>query len=248
MNARRLAALGLAGLLGACASEPEVVVQQQQPQEIKYKPEDASRIYMEKGVRYMESGSYEIALKDMQRAIELDDENSEAYNAIGVLYERIDDFPNAERSYKKALSIQSDNYRARNNYARFLCSRGRANEAFEEFAKIIGNKLYDQPWVALTNAGVCAHGQGKRAEAENYMRKALEVAPNFAPALLEMARLSRESNQLMSARAFLERYFSAAGPSPDALKLGIEIENGLGNPDAAEEYARMLRGRFPGSK
>jgi type IV pilus assembly protein PilF len=245
MSKRRVLALGLGALLAACSSDSSV---KPLPDDSPYSSLSASQIYVEKGVKYMDAGNYDVALKDMKRAIDLDDDNSEAYNAIAVLYERIDQYPNAEANFKKALSVKPDNYGAHNNYGRFLCNRGRPVEAFQEFQKIIGNKLYDQPWVALTNAGICARGAGKRGEAEDYLRQALEVAPNFPPALLEMAKLSRENGQNLSARAFLQRYFAAAGPSPSSLLLAIEIETSLGNSDVAQEYAQALRSQFGGSK
>lgn len=201
----------------------------------------ASKIYIEKGVRYMEDGHYDVALQDLKRAVELDDENSEAYNALGVLYQRVDDYANAEASFKKAVALKSDNYGARNNYGRFLCGRGKYPEAFAQFHQVIGNKLYPTPWIPLTNAGICAHVAGKKTDAESYLREALDMQPDFPPALLEMAKLSQEAGQHMSARGFLERYFSIAGKTPEALQLGIDIETSMGNLAGAEEYQRARR-------
>jgi type IV pilus assembly protein PilF len=235
--------LGLGGaLLAACSLIPG-----------NFRPNDpygdlsASQVYVEKGVRYMGIGNYEAALKDLERAIDLDSDNSEAYNAIGVLYQHLDDTVKAEANFKKALSVKPDNFGARNNYGRLLCSQGKYAEASEEFKKVMASKLYNQPWLALTNAGVCARDAGKPADAENFLRQALESAPNFPPALLEMAKLSQETGQHMSARAFLQRYFSATKPSPDALLLGTDIELSLGKTQAAKEYAQVLKARFPGT-
>ena len=240
-----LGVLGLTAFAAACSYWPS-------PKE-RPRPNDpygglsASQVFVEKGVRYMEDGHYEVALRDLQRALELDSGNSEAHNALGVLYQRVDDFEKADASFRKALSLKPDNYGARNNYGRFLCSRGKYVEAFHQFDQVIGNKLYGQPWIPLTNAGVCAHSAGKPADAERYLRQALEIEPNFAPALLEMARLSRETGQYLSARAFLQRYLGVAGPSPESLILGIEIETALGNPEGAADYRDTLRKRFPSS-
>ncbi len=208
-------------------------------------PEQASQIYVEKGVQYMAAGRYEIALQDMQRGVELDDENSEAYNALGVLYQELGDPAQADSHFRQALNLKPDNFGARNNYGRFLCSRRRVDEAFEQFAMVINTKLYGQPWIPLTNAGVCARSIGRRPQAESYLRRALEAEPRFPPALLEMAKLSRETGQSMVARGFLERYLIANGPTPEALMLGIEIEMGLGNQPAAAQYLQTLRDRFP---
>lgn len=233
-------ALAMAAHLTACSSSPardEAAERTNSP----LNELSASQIYIEKGVHYMDEGYYDIALRDLTRAVELDSDNSEAHNALAVLYQKVDDYPNAETSFKKAISIKSDNYAARNNYGRFLCTQGRYPEAFAQFQQVIGTKLYPTPWIPLTNAGICAHTAGKKTDAESYLREALDIQPNFPPALLEMARLNHEAGQNMSARAFLERYFSAAGKTPESLQLGIEIETSMGNLNGASEYQQARR-------
>jgi type IV pilus assembly protein PilF len=240
MRILHILAVGLGALLAACSSNP---LRSNDP----YSELSASQVYVEKGVRYMGIGNYQAAMEDLKRAIDLDSDNSEAYNAMGVLYQTLDDTAKAEANFKKALALKPDHYGARNNYGRLLCHQGKYAEASEEFQKVIASKLYSQPWLALTNAGVCAHDAGKREEAETYLRQALEVAPNFPPALLEMAKLSQEKGEHMSARGFLQRYFSATKPTADALLLGTDIELSLGKTQAAKDYAQTLKTRFPGT-
>lgn len=60
-----------------------------------------SDIYVQKGIQYMEAGNYEVALQDLMKATELDGENSEAYNALAVLYQRLDQPADAERRFKR---------------------------------------------------------------------------------------------------------------------------------------------------
>jgi type IV pilus assembly protein PilF len=208
----------------------------------------ASEVYVKKGVQYMESGNYEVALKDLQRAVELDRRNSEAHNAIAVLYQRLDQAREADVHFKKSLSLDSKNFSVRNNYGRFLCSQGKYTEAMEQFQTILDSKFYNLPWVVLTNAGLCAHGVGKTVEAEQYLRRAVESNPNFSPALLEMAKLSFETGQHLSARAFLERYLGVSDSTPESLWLGSEIETALGNIEMAQQYARRLLENFPETK
>lgn len=207
-----------------------------------------SEIYVQKGVRYMEAGQLDVALRDLQHAIDLDGRNSEAHNAIAVLYERLERPGAAEEHFKRALSLDPNNSSAMNNYGRFLCAQGQYDKAMENFQRVIGSKLYKQPWIALTNAGLCANASGKKKEAEDYLRKALETNPTFPPALLELAKLSRETGQYMSARAFLQRYEAAAEPDAQSLWIGVQIENALGNSQAADEYVNVLRNRFPDSR
>jgi type IV pilus assembly protein PilF len=245
MRLRHLLAPGLIALATACSSLP--------PLDQNGKPADgisdqeAAKIYIDKGVQYMEGGQYDIALQDLSKAIDLDDDNSEAYNALGVLYQQLNNVSEADSHFRKALSIKPDNYAARNNFGRLLCSTGRTAEAFEQFTIVTGTRLYGQQWIPLTNAGVCAHSVGKLTEAERYLRSALAANPAFPPALLEMAKLSRETGQPIAARGFLQRYISAAGATPESLTLGVDIEMALGNPQSASEYMQTLRTRFPDS-
>ncbi|GAB6046604.1 type IV pilus biogenesis/stability protein PilW [Methyloparacoccus murrellii] len=242
----RRAAWPLMLLLPACSLLPEE--EPATPRSVAAEPlspAQASQIYVEKGVHYLEAGQYDVALKDLEKATELDDDNSEACNALGVLYQQIDRPDEADRHFRKAIGLNPDNYGARNNYGRFLCKTGHAEEAFEQFRAVYGTRLYGQPWLPLTNAGLCAQSVGRMAEAERFLRRALEANPRFPPALLAMARLSRDMGQLLAARGFLERALSAAGSTAEALLLGIEIEMALGNRQAAAGYMATLTTRFP---
>lgn len=217
---------------------------------VKHDPNEpsASDIYVQKGIRYMEEGQLNVALSDFKRAAELDEHNAAAQNALAVLYERLDQPAKAGRHYQRALDLDDDNSGTHNNYGRFLCGQGKYEQGLEHLRRIIDSKLYDTPWVALTNAGLCARAAGQREQAEDYLRRALESKPTFPPALLEMSRLSLESGQHLSARAFLQRYEAAAERDAASLWLGVQIEHALGNTDAAAEYSKALRGLFPDSR
>ncbi|CAL1239884.1 type IV pilus biogenesis/stability protein PilW [Candidatus Methylocalor cossyra] len=241
MTMRSTLAAGLGAFLAACASTPEPGRRTNDPLNAL----SASQVYVEKGIKYMDVGKYDVAKRDLERAIDLDGDNSEAYNALGVLYQRLDDPHQAEKYFRKALSVKADNFGARNNYGRFLCLQGKYAEGMEQFRQIMASRLYDQPWIALTNAGMCARSAGKKAEAEGFLREALKAEPDFPPALLELAELSQETGQHLSARAFLERYHGVARPTARSLRLGVEIERALGNAEAAADYLKTLQGRFP---
>jgi len=209
----------------------------------------ATELYVLKGVQYMEAGRLDIAQRDLQHAIDLDDHNVEAHNAMGVLKERLGQPAEAEEQFQRALSLDSANADAAINYGRVLCAQGKYEQAMKHFHVAIDSKLYNTPWVALTNAGICAGTQGQAAEAEGYLRRALDANPNFAPALLEMARLSQDNGNNLSARAFLQRFESAASePSADSLALGIQIEQAMGNAREANAYLKKLQRLFPDSK
>jgi type IV pilus assembly protein PilF len=209
----------------------------------------ATEIYVQKGVQYMEAGRLDIAQRDLQHAVELDDSNFEAHNALGVLHERMGRPAEAEEQFKRALSLSANNPDAAVNYGRVLCAQGKFDQAMKHFQMAVDSKTYTTSWLAFTNAGICLRKQGQVAESEGYLRKALEANPNFAPALLEMVRLSLDNGNPLSARAFLQR-FEAAVPEPSAasLLLGVQIEQAMGNPKDANAYLKKLQRLFPDSK
>lgn len=87
-----------------------------------------------------------------------------------------------------------------------------------------------------------------RKRAEVFFRQALDIQPKMPAALFYMAKISYETGRFLSARGFLERYFSAHTDTPEALALGVNIEKALGGRDLAASYRLRLKGKFPDSK
>jgi type IV pilus assembly protein PilF len=252
MNGRLIGlSLGIAAMNVACQSTPEppppsppvVMGSVGDP----YASLSESDVYVQLGVQYMEQGSYDVALKDLTRALDEDGDNSEAHNAMGVLFERLNRLPDAEIHFRKALDLNADNNSARNNYGRYLCARGRTAEGLQQIQTVVNDPLYRQPWIPLTNAGLCLRGAGRAAEAEGFFRRALERNPQFSPALLELAKLSFAARRYPTARGFLERYRGVARPTPESLWLAAQTELALGDRESAETYLGQLHRHYPDS-
>jgi len=139
-----------------------------------------------------------------------------------------------------------DSY-ARNAYAVFLCRKGEVDTALKHFDAAVDNPLYPQPEVALANAGQCARSKDS-VLAERYLRTALRRNAQFAPALFQMARISFENSNALSARGYLQRYLAVAKHTPQTLWLGIQVERELGDRDAVASYSLLLQGQFPDSE
>ena len=204
-------------------------------------------LYVMKAVQYMSSGRLDVALQDLKRALELDSSSVEAHNAMGVLYERLDQPAQAEEQFKRALSLDEHNLDVAVNYGRLLCNQNNYEQAMKYFRAVLDDKLYNTPWIPLTNVGICLKKQGRIREAEDYLRKALEANSAFPPALLEMAKLSLENGNALSARAFLQRYEAVGPATAESLWFGVQTERALGNSRDAEIYLKRLRRYFPES-
>ncbi|MFO1435572.1 MAG: type IV pilus biogenesis/stability protein PilW [Gammaproteobacteria bacterium] len=200
------------------------------------------------GVEYMKEGNFETALKKLKKAIDIDSNYARAYDVLGLLYTQLGQANDAESNFKRALELAPKDSSILNNYGQFLCSQGKANEGQELFAKAVKNPLYTTPEFAFMNAATCAaEVQHDTKAAKEFLRQALEKNPKMPPALFRMSKVNYEAQDYMSAKAYYERFTQVAEQNAESLWLGIQIEQKLGDQQSADNYAMMLRGKFPDS-
>lgn len=204
-------------------------------------------LYVAMAAEYYRLGQLDEAMRRAQQAIAEDNRNPRAYYMIGVIYQRIGQMPQAEASFKQAVEISPNNPDIRNAYGNFFCEQRRFSEAQAQFAKALENPLYNTPWVAMVNAGICAASAGDRTRAQTEYRRALKANPRFGPALLKLAELEYGRGDAKAAKDSLDRFFQANAPTPQALELAIATERKLGNSKGAATYEQMLRKSFPGA-
>lgn len=209
---------------------------------------EEAHLNLQMGVRYMDMGMLEVAQEKLETAHDLDSGNPEVLNALGVFYERIKEYEQAEEFYQSAISKDSTSHYIKNNYGRFLCERGQFEKGMSLLQESLDDPMNTHTWLELSNIGNCYVQQDNSTQGEEYFRRALQINPAYAPALLEMLKISYNQQQYMSARAFLERFQAAAKPTPESLWLGFQTERALGNRSAAENYQEQLMAAFPTSK
>jgi len=231
-------------MLGGC----ETTSTTPQFQNDKVSMKEASDDNVKMAYVYLNQGDRSAAMQKVQKAIQLDSDNPDAYTAEGAIYDAIGDLDQAGDAYRKALRKAPDDPGVENNYAVFLCKHGNAKESETYFVKAAMNPLYPTPEQAYTNAGVCATQIPDVGLAEQYFRKALEVNPASQQSLFELAQISYNQRKYLQARAFLERY-DAAGlpPRPEVLYLGMLTEQAMHDNQGATDYAKKLVKMFPTS-
>jgi type IV pilus assembly protein PilF len=236
--------LAFAVLLSACATTPSSTNDTTGNLGVERR-ESPAQIYVEMGIAYMRDGQDGVALKKLRRGIDVDPGNPDAHNVLAILYERLGENELAGKHYKRATDLAPHDPYIRNARGSYLCKLKEFDSALQEFELALDNPLYPTPWVALTNAGLCAERSGDSDKAERYYRAALTANSKYSPALFQMAELSFEQRNDMSARAYLERYHSAKPPNAASLWLGVQVEQRLGDRVKAVEYKRQLLKDFP---
>lgn len=231
-------------LLGACASDGTGGSFMGQSSE---KSKRAAELQVQLAQEYLKRGNLEIARDKLKRALELDPYSAQAHTVSGFLNESIKEYVQAELHYKRAVELRPKDGDMSNNFASFLCRQQRYDEAEAMYQRAFSDPYYKTPEVALTNAGICAKDNGKLEQAEAYLREALDRAPGYGSALLPMAGVLFARGDTLRARAFLQRYEAENPANPEALYLGMQIEQAQGDKRSVEDYRRRLTSGFPRS-
>lgn len=197
---------------------------------------------------YLRREQYRVAGEELDRALKTDPGHSGAYHVYGVLSSKLNNFQDAERYFSRAVKLDPNNLDAQEDYAGFLCTRGRIDEALARYEAAMANPLNTQPAGSRTRAGLCMLRGGQFAEAERVFREALELNQNLRPAIAGMVRVSYERGNYMSARAYAERFLASGEPASDVLYYASQTEKMLGDRALAASYAKELRQSWPNSE
>jgi type IV pilus assembly protein PilF len=257
-----LAAAAVALVVAGCQSNPFAPAQPappaptgpqiqpaQQPRVVQQEvtPRQRAELHAELAAGYYERAQMDVALEELATAARLDPSYPRIYNLYGLVYTVMDDLPQAEANFRRALELAPNDSEARHNWGWYLCTHGRARESIAEFEHAIRNPLYRTPEIALVNAGKCAASIGDVAAADQYFRRALQMRPNDPTAAYNLALLSYKGGRLPESRALMRAVMQQGTPPPEALFLGMCIERKLGDRQSEQSYASQLRNRYPNS-
>lgn len=233
-----VALLPMVLFLGACTTERYI------------SPEDqkrAAELNAQLGLEYLNQGQFIRAKAKLEKAINFDPDNAQAYHYMAELYRRLKEYDQAEKYYQKAISIAPKDMYLQNNYGVFLCDQGLYEKAYTQFQNIINNPLYDARASAYENVGLCALREGKLQKAEEAFDAALKVNPRMPKSLLQLAQLSFDKGSKTQSFDYYKRYIAIAPQTPESLWLGILLENEKGNKNAVASYKVLLKGKYPDS-
>lgn len=209
--------------------------------------DDPSDTNYQLGAQYYRNGNFELARSRLERAVELDPRNANAYSLLALTLVQLGNNRLATDAFNRSVRLEPDNKNIRNSYAVYLCQQGNYDDALEQFDRAIRVRENDNAWVEMTNAGVCVAKKPDLQRSERYLRNALELKPTYGEALIQLSALKHRTGENLDARAFMQRYLAANPPSPAVLYLAVQIETQLGADRAATDYMNQLLRDFPES-
>jgi type IV pilus assembly protein PilF len=213
---------------------------------LSYNPK-AADINAQLGVGYLQQGDIERAKTKLLMAQKQDSRSSVVAFGMAYYYDTIGNSKEADHYYKRAYSLATEKGDAANNYGVFLCKQKNYSAAYTYFQKAINDPNYVSTAQTYENLGFCHLAQNDAAAAKDYFLKALRIDPKRAASLLQMAEMSVNAKDWMAAENYLRQYTATGEQSPDALWLGIQTAQALGDKEKAMNLARQLKTLYPNS-
>jgi type IV pilus assembly protein PilF len=246
----RLAALGMAGLLAACAGtdggagaggsgKAELPTLSDTTAAQK-----RAQIRMQLAVGYYEQGQLPVALDEIKKSITADPAYADAWGMRALIYMAMGETALADDNFRHALSLAPGNPDIANNYGSFLCQNGRVAESFRYFDTALASRQYASPAKALNNAGNCALKSKDIGTAEKYLLQALQLTPDQPSTNANLARVYYERRDYTRANFFITRLGKLARTDSlpaDVLWLAIKVQHKLGALDAEQGWVTQLR-------
>ncbi len=249
MRTLLLVVMLIIGCANRAPSPPPVLeAKKQTPTEIAADARYRAEIHTELAANYYSRRQYDIALDELKIAQSADAKYVPAYNLFGLTYMDLGEDRLAEENFAKALRMAPNNPDINNNYGWYLCNRKREKESITYFLNAVKDTLYQQPQKPLNNAGICSRRIGNDAQAEEYFRRALRIAPDDSNIHFQLADLNYSRNNLAQAKLHLNRVMESSNHNAEVLWLAIRIDKKQGDRNAEASNALKLKQRFPESK
>jgi Tfp pilus assembly protein PilF len=159
------------------------------------------------GLDYVLLDDYPDAIKWLEKAVEFDANNKDAWYYLGRAYYTKTRVPEAKKAFLKVLDLDPHDARAENNLGLILETEGQPAAAIEAYRQAIAWQQErphptEQPYV---NLGSLLVEQGQTKEALASLQKAVELAPGSAYCHLKLGAYYRKIGQLDSAQRELEK-------------------------------------------
>lgn len=195
---------------------------------------------------YYQRRNFAIAIEEAESALKAAENYAPAHMMLGLIFMEIGEDAKAASSFERALRITPNDPDVLNNFGWFLCQRGDAKRGMGMFLQALRVPLYTTPQRALLNAGTCARRLGNVADAEQYLKQALQLQPQLQPALAQLADITYRAGRFQEAGRYLSQYSKLQSmPDADMLLLAVQISRALGDKQNAESYLLQLERRFP---
>lgn len=210
--------------------------------------------YVRLATAYLQQGSYDRARGHLDRALELDRNNSPALAVQGLLYQAEGEPELAEEAFQRSIRSDANNTRGRVFYGAFLYNQRNFTGARDQFQRATRDTGFEDRASVFFNLGLTEEQLNNREAAVTAYRRATELNRADPRPLLALSRNLAEDGQYSEASRHYSRLVNMiqSSPnlshSPESLLVGLRLARHFRDYDQESSLALVLRNQFPDSR
>lgn len=176
------------------------------------------------GGYYFGQQQYDRAIEQYQHAIALSPNFPPAYNILGYAYRQVENYPEAEKTFKRYTELIPQDPNPYDSYAELLLKMGKFDQSIEYYEKALA---VDPKFVAsYSGLAMDYMHKGMSAEASGALKKLLEGARNEGEqriALFGQTVLFADAGRLDQALQEMEQQYAMAEKSNDPAQMTADL-------------------------
>lgn len=228
-------------MLAGCVSQTTIDGKQQP--DSSFNAAQAAKTRLALGLQYLQSGNFEQAKANLERAREYTPNDPAIHNGLAYYYQQVKDFTRAEQFYRSALKLEPRNGDTMNNLAVLLCTQNNYSEADALFRQAASAPGYVKVASTYQNAAMCAEQRGDFGAADQYYRQAINYGAGagmleaYADSLLRQSRYN-DARKVLEQRAAMPQF------TAQYLWLEVQLARALNDRPREAQYGALLMNRF----
>lgn len=208
--------------------------------------------YIQLALAYYDVDDMSGGRRHVNNALDIDARSSDAYMVLAMILQREGDLDLADDNFKRAISFDRNNSRARNNYAAMLFAQERYADSIDQLNQVSNDTNYQGRALAFEGLGRAALRIDRQDDARGAFERALQLNANLYISTLELALIYFEQQEYLRARQTYQSYLTLAElysipHTPRALLGGIQIEGYFENDELIGNFSRVLSTLYPES-
>lgn len=212
----------------------------------------AVETYIQLGYNYIAEGNTERGRVSLLKALELDENASEAHALLAYTFQLDAETAIADKHYKRAIKSNPKDAKSRSLYANFLYQEKRYKEAADNLEVILEDEYYPSRAQVFENLGFCYVQLNMNDKAVAAFIRAFAINDQLPRATLSLATIYYEAKNIKESKYYYTRYsklvsLRRAEETPQSLWLGVSIANSSGDKNTAASLGLRLKNYFPDS-
>jgi len=172
------------------------------------------------GIFYINNGQPELALKNLERSLSLDPDNTLTLIGMGLAYTMLGQFEEAEKNYQKALSLDPGLAEAHNYLGSVYQEMGMLDKAEQEFLKAATNEKYHSRELPYYNLARLYLAKEDNERAFEYIQRSLEFNENLVMSLNLYGVICEKFDKFEAA---IDSYKRALKRAPDEINIKFNL-------------------------